>query len=115
MKHYRWSEVDEEQLNPMVTRQMFHGETMTVARLRLRKGAIVPAHSHVNEQIATVEKGALRFTTPEGTTVLGAGESLCLPPNLPHGVEALDDTVVVDIFSPPREDWIRGDDAYLRK
>src|SRR5438874_13368965 len=115
MQHYNWSQVAEEQLNPMMIRQMIHGSTMTIARLRIRKGGIVPEHSHLNEQIATVEQGALRFITPEGETLLRAGESLCLPPHLPHGVEALEDTVEVDIFSPVREDWIRGDDAYLRK
>src|SRR5882672_5217270 len=114
MKLYNWSQIAEEQLNPAMIRQMIHGSTMTIARLRIAKGGIVPTHSHANEQIATVEQGALRFTTPEGITVLQAGESICLPPDMPHGVEALEDTVVVDVFSPVREDWIRGDDAYLR-
>src|SRR4051794_2487855 len=98
MMLYNWSRINEEQLNPEMTRQMIHGSTMTIARLRIAKGGIVPTHSHVNEQIATVEQGALRFITPEGTTVLRAGESICLPPHLPHGVEALEDTVVVDVF-----------------
>ena len=115
MKLYRWSDVDEEQLNPAVTRQMFHGCTMTVARLRLRKGAVVPQHSHVNEQITVIEQGAVVFIYPSERVIVRAGETLCTPPNLSHSVEALEDSIALDIFSPVREDWIRGDDAYLRR
>jgi quercetin dioxygenase-like cupin family protein len=115
MQHHRWSELADEQLNPLVSRQMFHGSTMTVARIRLRKGAIVPAHSHVNEQITLIEQGAVVFITPLGRQVVRAGETLCTPPNLSHSVEALEDSVALDIFSPVREDWIRGEDAYLRR
>src|SRR5438309_423562 len=114
-KLWKWSEVSEEQLNPMVSRQMFHGATMTVARIRLRKGAVVAAHSHVNEQITLMEEGALVFVYPSERVIVRAGETLCTPPNLSHSVEALEDSVALDIFSPVREDWIRGDDAYLRK
>ena len=114
MKLYNWSQVNEETLNPMATRQMIHGSTITIARLRTRKGSIVPTHSHVNEQITTMEKGAMLFVTPTEKIVVRAGESLVIPPNVPHSVESLEDCVAVDIFSPVREDWVRGDDAYLR-
>jgi quercetin dioxygenase-like cupin family protein len=114
MKLYNWNEVAEERLNPMITRQMIHSSTVTIARLRARKGAIVPTHSHVNEQITTMEKGSMLFVTPTEKIVVRAGESLCIPPNVPHSVESLEDCVAVDIFSPVREDWVRGDDAYLR-
>jgi unsaturated pyranuronate lyase len=114
MKLYNWNQVKEEPLNPMATRQMIHGSSITVARLRTRKGSIVPTHSHVNEQITTMEKGSMLFVTPTEKIVVRAGESLVIPPNVPHSVESLEDCIAVDIFSPVREDWVRGDDAYLR-
>jgi quercetin dioxygenase-like cupin family protein len=114
MKLHNWKQVNEEQLNPMATRQMIHGSSITVARLRTRKGSLVPTHSHVNEQITTMEQGAMLFVTPTEKIVVRAGESLVIPPNVPHSVESLEDCVAIDIFSPVREDWVRGDDAYLR-
>jgi quercetin dioxygenase-like cupin family protein len=114
MKLYNWDQITEDRLNPLATRQMIHGSNLTVARLRTRKGSLVPTHSHANEQITTVEQGAMLFVTPTEKIVVRAGESLCIPPNVPHSVESLEDCVVVDIFSPVREDWVRGDDAYLR-
>ncbi len=114
MKLYNWREVPEELLNPTISRQMIHGETMTVARLRLRKGAVVPLHQHVNEQISMVESGKLRFVIAGEERILTGGEALTIPPNAPHWVEALEDSLATDLFSPVREDWIRGDDAYLR-
>jgi quercetin dioxygenase-like cupin family protein len=68
----------------------------------------------VYEQIATVEKGAMKFLTDGGEQIVCAGQSIAIPPHVPHSVEALEDSAVVDVFSPAREDWIRGDDAYLR-
>ena len=114
MKLHNWKQVNEEQLNPLATRQMIHGSTITMARLRTRKGSVVPTHSHVNEQITTMEQGAMLFVTPTEKIVVRAGESLVIPPNVPHSVESLEDCVAIDIFSPVREDWVRGDDAYLR-
>ena len=111
---HNWSEVDEEQLNPGISRQVIHTETMTVARIRLRKGAVVPLHQHVNEQLSMIEHGRLRFVVAGEERILSAGETLTIPPNAPHLVEALEDSLATDLFSPPREDWIRGDDAYLR-
>ncbi len=111
---YNWNQITEEPLTPLITRQMIHGLTITVARLRCKKGAIVPTHSHVNEQITTIEQGAMLFITPTEQIVVRAGESLCIPPDVPHSVETLEDCVALDIFSPVREDWVRGDDAYLR-
>ena len=105
----------EEHLNPLMSRKVMHGSNMTVARLTMRQGAHVPTHSHVNEQTAMVEQGALRFVTAEGEYIVRAGESMCVPPNLPHSVDALEDSVALDIFAPVREDWVRGDDAYLRR
>jgi quercetin dioxygenase-like cupin family protein len=115
MPHYDWNQLPAEQLNPQVTRRAIHTEAMTIARLSLDKGAVVPAHRHINEQVATVEKGALKFDLDGQEIILGAGQSLAIPPNVPHGVVALEDTIVVDVFTPRRQDWIDGDDSYLRK
>jgi quercetin dioxygenase-like cupin family protein len=114
MPQYNWASVEEEQLNPLLGRQAIHGRHMTVARIRLRKGAVVPMHSHPNEQISMVERGALRFVLGGQEKILRAGDVLEIPPGEPHLVEALEDSLAVDLFSPRREDWMRGDDAYLR-
>jgi quercetin dioxygenase-like cupin family protein len=93
-----------------------------IARVLLKRGAIVPMHSHLNEQITYILEGALKFLikSEEGSEhlkeiVVRAGEVLCIPPNLPHEAHALEDTVDLDIFNPPRQDWIDRDDAYLRR
>ena len=115
MPHYDWNQIPAEQLNPQVSRRVIHTDGLTIARLTIAKGAAVPAHRHVNEQVATVEKGALKFDLDGQEIVLNAGQSLAIPPNVPHGVVALEDTLVVDVFTPRRQDWIDGDDSYLRK
>ncbi len=110
----RWNEVPIEELSPTIGRQMLHTETMTLARITLRQGAVVPRHEHPNEQIATVLEGRLRFVVGDEERVVTAGESVPLAANVPHEVEALEDSVVLDVFSPVREDWRRGEDAYVR-
>jgi quercetin dioxygenase-like cupin family protein len=114
MQHYNWNLLEEEPLNPLLGRKMIHGQHVTVARIRLQRGAVVPMHSHPNEQISMLESGALRFLISGEERVLRTGEAVVIPPDAPHMVEALEDSLAVDLFSPPREDWIRGDDAYLR-
>jgi quercetin dioxygenase-like cupin family protein len=109
-----WDAEPVEALNDLIGRQMLNGEAMTLARITLARGALVPRHSHPNEQIATVLSGRLRFTLGDETREVGAGESLLIAGDVPHEVEALEDSVVLDAFSPRREDWIRGEDAYLR-
>jgi quercetin dioxygenase-like cupin family protein len=86
-----------------------------LARLRLRKGCIVPLHSHENEQITYILEGALKFSLQGKDIVVRAGEILVIPSNVPHSAEAIEDTVDLDVFCPPRADWISGTDAYLRK
>ncbi len=115
MDHYTWSQIPHEQMNDLLSRQVIHTETMTICRLRLRKGAVVPMHQHPNEQVTTMESGSLRFVVAGEEVVVRAGESLRIPPNAPHMVETLEDSVALDLFAPPRQDWISGDDAYLRK
>ncbi len=115
MHVYEWNRVEKEQLSPVLVRQVIHGENITVARLYLRKGCSVPEHKHHNEQISMIEKGALRFVLNGQERVVKAGEILQIPPHVPHSAEAIEDSVAMDLFSPVREDWKRGDDAYLRK
>lgn len=114
MKPHDWNSIEEETLNPLLKRRVIHTDHMTVARLEMTKGAVVPEHSHHNEQVSMVVSGRLLFRNAEGQREVGAGQCLELPPHVPHGVEVLEDAVVIDLFTPRREDWIRGDDAYLR-
>lgn len=102
-------------MNAAVSRQVLHTAMTTVARLELNHGAIVPRHSHPNEQITMIVSGALRFEFDREEIIVRAGEMLVIPGEEPHSAYALEDTVAVDLFAPPREDWIRGDDAYLRE
>jgi quercetin dioxygenase-like cupin family protein len=110
----RWRDVPVEELSPSIGRQLVHTETMTIARIHLRGGAVVPRHSHPHEQVATVLEGSLRFVVGDDEHVVAAGESMVVPGGVPHEVEALSDSLVLDVFSPVRDDWLRGDDAYLR-
>jgi len=114
MELMRWREEPVEELSPSIGRQVVTTGNMTVARILLGKGAEVPSHEHANEQVATILEGSLRFVVGGEEFVASAGESVVIPPNVPHAVEALEESVVLDVFSPPREDWARGDDAYLR-
>ena len=109
-----WDKIEKEKLSATITRQMIFGETAMLARIFLARGAIVPRHSHVNEQITWIISGALKLIFDDGERILRNGEMLLIPANVPHAAEALEDTVDMDIFGPPREDWIKKTDAYLR-
>ena len=115
MKLHRWNDIPVEPLNPLVSRQVIHSEQMTIVRLSLKKGAIVPRHHHVNEQVTMLEKGRLRFVFDDGERIVEVGDALQIAPDAPHMVEALEDSEALDVFTPQRTDWIRGDDAYLRR
>ncbi len=105
-------------MNPLLTRAFITGLEAMIARIDLKKGCVVPRHSHPNEQIAWIVEGALEFVLGEAGSeqrvTVRAGEVLVIPGGLPHAAEALEDTVDYDIFAPPRQDWINKDDAYLR-
>jgi len=112
---YNWSNVEQEQLNPLLQRQFVTGTQSMFARILLKKGCVVPRHSHPNEQITFIVEGALRFDFDDGTShTVHAGEVLVIPGNVPHSATALVDCVGFDIFTPPRQDWIDKNDAYLR-
>jgi quercetin dioxygenase-like cupin family protein len=117
--HTNWNEIPIEELSPQIGRQFIVGTNVMIARVLLKQGAIVPLHQHHNEQVSYILKGALKFIlkTESGDQelILRAGEVLCIPPNLPHEAHALEDTIDLDVFNPPRQDWIDRDDAYLRK
>lgn len=114
LRHIPWSSVEVEELNPLLGRHFVVGQNVMVARVLLKKGCIVPEHSHHNEQITYILEGALRFGIDGKEIVVNAGEVLTIPPNMPHWAEALVDTVDLDIFNPPRADWINKTDTYLR-
>ena len=114
METFVWGSEPIEPLNERIGRQMLNGDAMTLARITLAQGAVVPEHSHPNEQIATVLSGRVRFRLGDEERVVDALASVLIPGGVPHEVEALEDSVVLDAFAPRREDWLRGDDAYLR-
>jgi quercetin dioxygenase-like cupin family protein len=107
MNQYRWDTVEKEPISPLITRQAIYGETMTLARFEVRKGGTVPNHSHHNEQITTVHGGRVRFLLDGKEVILQPGESLHIPANLPHSAEALEDSLMFEVFSPPRHDWLK--------
>jgi len=115
---HRWESMPKEHLSEKLDRRMITGDRMMIAHIYLKKGCIVPRHKHHNEQITYVLEGALRFRLGkdgEQQVDVRAGEVLHIPANLPHGAEALEDTLDVDIFDPPRQDWLEGNDQYLRQ
>jgi quercetin dioxygenase-like cupin family protein len=114
LKHIPWSSVELEDLNPLLQRHFVVGQNVMLARVLLKKGCIVPEHSHHNEQITYVIEGALKFWIDGKVLVVNAGEVLTIPPHMPHKAEALEYTVDLDVFNPPRADWINKTDKYLR-
>jgi len=114
LRHVPWQTVDLEDLNPLLQRQFVVGHDIMVARVLMKKGCIIPLHSHYNEQFTYILEGALKFWMDGKEIVVNAGEVLTIPPHMPHKAEALLDTVDLDVFNPPRADWINKTDQYLR-
>lgn len=121
IRHEKWNEIPREVVTDHIERQLFTGERMMLAHVYLEQGAIVPKHAHENEQLTWVVEGALRFRLgnegEEGyeERVVSAGEVMYIPSNAPHAAEALEDTFDVDVFSPPRQDWLDGTDSYFHE
>src|SRR5436190_23671021 len=116
--HHRWTEIPEEPLSDVLSRKLITGDRMMLAHVYLKKGTIVPKHSHENEQLTYILEGALKFWIGDDQkeeVLVRAGEVLHIPSNVPHKAEALEETLDVDVFSPPRQDWLDKTDAYLRK
>lgn len=114
MKLHSWDQVALEELNESATRRVIHSDRMTTARIALKKGAVVPRHSHENEQISHVLEGSLLFQFDDREITARAGDLVQIASGEPHRVEALEDSLAMDVFQPVRQDWITGDDSYLR-
>lgn len=117
VRHIRWESIPKEELNPLLRRRLITGDKGMLAHVYLDKGAVVPLHSHHNEQFTYVLEGTLRFWIGDDESEqidVHAGEVLHIPGHVPHKAEALEDTLDLDIFIPPREDWLAGTDDYLR-
>ena len=115
---FRWDSMKKERVSDMLERRLITGDRMMLAHVYLKKGCIVPRHSHENEQLTYILEGALKFWIGEDGAeelTVSAGEVLLIPANVPHQAEALEETLDVDIFSPPRQDWLDKSDAYLRR
>jgi quercetin dioxygenase-like cupin family protein len=117
VRHFIWDKMEKEKVTDLISRRVVSGERAMLAHIYLEKGAVVPTHSHENEQITYLLEGALKFWLgeEEEEMVLRAGEVLHIPSHVPHKAEALEDCVDVDVFSPPRQDWLDGTDDYFRK
>lgn len=113
-QYVAWNAIPLEDLNPRLQRHFVVGQEIMLARVLLKKGCIVPKHSHHNEQVTYVLEGALKFWVEGRIIVVHAGEVLLIPPHVAHKAKALEDTVDLDVFTPPRADWIGKTDKYLR-
>ncbi len=115
---FRWDSMKKERVSDMLERRLITGDRMMLAHVYLKKGCIVPKHSHENEQLTYILEGALKFWIGDDGAeeiTVSAGEVLLIPSNVPHKAEALEETLDVDVFSPPRQDWLEKKDDYLRR
>jgi quercetin dioxygenase-like cupin family protein len=115
MKHFKWDQIPAERLNDKFVRKLAWDGKIMVARAEVAQGYVVPLHAHDNEQITWVMSGKWRFTLEGKTMDVGPNEMISIPASLPHTAEAVETLVAYDIFTPPGEDWLKGEDAYLRK
>jgi len=113
-KYISWNDVEREKLNPLIDREMITGQQIMIARVFIKKGGHVPLHHHHNEQLTYILEGALKFAIDGKEVVVRAGEVLCIPSNMPHEAWGLEDTLDLDVFTPPRADWQNKTDDYLR-
>jgi quercetin dioxygenase-like cupin family protein len=115
---HRWEDMPKEKVTDQIDRRVITGDRMMLAHVYLAKGSVVPRHSHENEQLTYILQGALKFWIGEDGAqelIVRAGEVLVIPSNVPHRAEALEDTLDVDVFNPPRQDWIDGTDDYFHR
>lgn len=108
MQTYKWDTVAVERLSEKISRRMIVGAREMLVRWEFRKGAVAARHSHPHEQIVVMVEGKLRLGVGDAETIMGSKDIAVIPPDVPHEAEALEDTVVIDIFSPPREDFLSG-------
>jgi len=118
VRHVRWADIAEERVTDLISRKLVTAERMMLAHVYLKKGALVPQHAHHNEQLTYILEGALEFRigADRGEVIIvRAGEVLVIPGNVPHEALALEDTLDVDVFDPPRQDWLDGTDSYFHR
>jgi len=118
VKHYRWNDMPAESLKGSISRKLITSERMMIAHVYFKKGDDVPQHLHENEQLTYILEGALHFwfgADGAREITVRAGEVVVIPSNVPHRALALEDTLDVDVFCPPRQDWLAGTDDYLRR
>jgi quercetin dioxygenase-like cupin family protein len=115
MQHLAWDRIKKEIMNDKFWRKYVTGEKAMVAQIGLSQDCVVPLHHHESEQISVVLKGAIKFELENQEVVVRAGEVLVIPSNLPHSALAIEDSSVIEVFSPIRHDWLSGTDNYLRK
>jgi quercetin dioxygenase-like cupin family protein len=118
VRHFRWDDMPKERVTDSISRRLITGDAMMLAHVYLAKDALVPQHSHHNEQLTYILEGALQFwigIDRAQEVVVRAGEVLHIPANVPHEARALEDTLDVDVFSPPRQDWLDGTDSYFQR
>lgn len=116
VRHFRWSDIPEERVTDVIARKLITGDGMMLAHVYLKKDALVPQHSHHNEQITYILSGALHFyigSNREEEVIVREGEVLHIPSHVVHEARALEDTLDVDVFNPPRQDWLDGTDNYF--
>jgi len=115
MEQFDWTQLPQEHLNEKLSRKFLSGERITLAQIFLKKGCMIPEHTHASEQISLIITGCLRFVLEGREVIRTSNQLISIPSDVPHAVEAIEDTLAYDIFSPVREDWMKGDDAYLRR
>ncbi|MBM3810487.1 MAG: cupin domain-containing protein [Acidimicrobiia bacterium] len=114
-RHASWESIPLEPMSDVISRKLFTGEKAMMAQVFIKKGGVVPEHQHENEQITYILEGALKFELEGREVTVHKGEVLYIPSNVPHRAVALEDTLDLDIFTPPRQDWLKRDDEYLRR
>lgn len=114
-KYQSWESIPLEQMSDLISRKLFTGERAMVAQVFFKKGGVVPLHQHENEQLTYILEGALKFELEGREVTVHKGEVLYIPSNVPHRAVALEDTLDLDIFTPPRADWLSKNDEYLRR
>jgi len=112
---YHFAEMPVEKLSDTITRQYIYGSQSMIVKWVFKKGAIIPLHHHVNEQITWITKGSVQVNSQGKTFIVKAGDVITIPPNVPHEFIALEDTIDIDVFSPARQDWIDGSAGYLQQ
>jgi len=115
IRRHRWSETPVESITPAIDRKFITADGMTLAHFQLKAGGVVPRHAHENEQLSYVVAGALKFVVDDETIVASGGDVVQIPSGVPHAVEVLEDSFVIDVFAPVRQDWIDRTDAYFRR